>query len=181
LQADICEQPLIDSIWSRMCEARKLSGDTKEMLDTLKIDDDGDGLDGTWTASHMRQRLLFAGYNSADFFGPHWDHRVTEDGNEATGDKQERQQLDLVSHVTIVIYLNENGKDFVGGCTNILIDVNPSNKRIIESIAPSAGSALLFLQEQVAHEGGMVETGQKFIIRGDVLYRRGALEQLEGV
>jgi len=171
LQTDILEAPLIETIWSRLCAARALSPDANEMLGTLTIDDDGEGLDGQWTASHMRQRLLFAGYNSTDFYGAHYDLRVSEDGaslpNGMEKDTGLRALLDVVSHVTIVLYLNENGKDFVGGCTNIL-----NGQKIIESIAPTTGSALLFLQEQVYHEGGAVHSGQKFILRGDVLYRR---------
>lgn len=41
----------------------------------------------------------------------------------------------------------------------------------------TAGSALLFLQEQVYHEGGAVQSGNKFILRADVLYRRLNSEQ----
>jgi hypothetical protein len=36
----------------------------------------------------------------------------------------------------------------------------------------TAGSALLFLQEQVYHEGGAVQSGSNFTLRADVLYRR---------
>jgi hypothetical protein len=44
--------------------------------------------------------------------------------------------------------------------------------QIIESIALNTGSALLFLQEKVFHEGGSVDQGHKFILRADVLFRR---------
>jgi hypothetical protein len=173
LQADILEAPLIDTIWSRLCAARALSPDTDEMIGTLTVDDDGDGCDGQWTASHMRPRLLFAGYNSTDFFGAHFDLRVSESGtslsNGAEKDTGMRCLLDVISHVTIVVYLNENGTDFVGGNTNIL---HFPSGQIIESIALTTGSALLFMQEQVYHEGGAVQSGQKFILRGDVMYRR---------
>jgi hypothetical protein len=176
LQTDIVEQPLIDCIWSRLTAARSLSPDTEQLLGSLTIDDDGDGLDGQWSAAHLRPRLLFAGYGPTDFYGQHFDLRVTEDGRAlidmgAEKDNMARKSASLVSHVTAVVYLNENGRDFVGGCTNIL-KPPPDPPHIIESIALTTGSALLFLQEQVYHEGGAVQSGNKFILRADVLYRR---------
>lgn len=80
MQTDIFEKPLIDTIWSRLCAARALSPDTNELQGTLTVDDEGDGLDGQWSATHLRPRLLFAGYGSTDFYGEHFDLRVLEDG-----------------------------------------------------------------------------------------------------
>ena len=105
LQADILEKPLIDTIWSRLCAARELSPDTNEMLGTLTVDDQGDGLDGQWSATHLRPRLLFAGYGSSDFYGDHYDLRVTEDGRPLSDgvekDTYARKIQDVVSHVTV--------------------------------------------------------------------------------
>jgi hypothetical protein len=168
LQVDVVEAPLIDAIWSRLCAARALSQDANEMLGNLTVDDAGDGLDGEWRATHLRRRLLFAGYNSSDFFGPHYDLRVNAEGKGLSDDKEERTRVDVASHVTVVMYLNEAGKDFDGGCTNIL----KTQTQILERIAPATGSALLFLQEQVYHEGGVVNSGNKFIMRADVMYHR---------
>ena len=123
LWTDIFEAPLIETLWSRLCAARQLSPDTNEMLGIHTVDDDGDGLDGQWTASHLRPRLLFAGYGSTDFYGSHFDVRVTEDGRKLSDglekyvDMRRNPGLNLASHVTVVVYLNENGRDFVGGCT----------------------------------------------------------------
>jgi hypothetical protein len=171
LQVDVVEQHIIDMIWGRLCEACEQSQRADEMLKSLKVDDGNDGLDGVWTASRLRPRLLFAGYRPGDFFGAHYDLRVDAEGNGAPSAAAARGAVEEVSHVTVVIYLNENGKDFHGGHTNVL-EEGLREKKIIESVAPATGTALLFLQEEVYHEGGSVESGTKFILRADVMYKR---------
>jgi hypothetical protein len=83
LQVDVVEQHIIDMIWGRLCEACEQSQRADEMLKSLKVDDGNDGLDGVWTASRLRPRLLFAGYRPGDFFGARYDLRVDAEGNGA--------------------------------------------------------------------------------------------------
>ncbi len=63
------------------------------------------------------------------------------------------------SRITFMIYLNE---DFEGGETSF-DEV---------SITPKTGSALCFIHEQ-KHEGCPVKQGIKYVLRSDVMYRKG--------
>ena len=63
------------------------------------------------------------------------------------------------SLVTFMIYLNEGCE---GGATHF-----PVNQRTIE---PRAGRALFF-QHHLLHEGCPVESGVKYVLRSDIMYR----------
>lgn len=85
-------------------------------------------------------------YRPGQRFAPHYDGAFIRNENE-------RSQL------TFMVYLNEG---FEGGNTAFLdFEV---------SAVPRAGGALLF-QHQVLHEGCEVESGTKYVLRSDVMYR----------
>ena len=62
--------------------------------------------------------------------------------------------------LTLIVYLND---DFEGGETDFDLGV---------CVDPRPGTALLF-QHFLLHEGCKVTAGMKYVLRSDVMYRRG--------
>jgi predicted 2-oxoglutarate/Fe(II)-dependent dioxygenase YbiX len=94
--------------------------------------------------SGFNERFRFYRYRGAQFFKAH------KDGS------YERSEAEA-SFLTILIYLND---DFTGGHTDFAW----------ESIKPRAGSALVFPHRQM-HQGSAVESGTKYVLRTDIMYR----------
>ncbi|MBL9102540.1 MAG: 2OG-Fe(II) oxygenase [Myxococcales bacterium] len=91
-------------------------------------------------------RLRVYRYGPGERHGAHWDTVVElADG--------------VRSALTLVFYLNDG---FTGGDT----DFPELNARV----TPQAGRALLF-QHRVLHSAGDVQSGEKFVLRTDILYR----------
>jgi prolyl 4-hydroxylase len=85
-------------------------------------------------------------YAPGQKFAPHYDGAFVRNARER-------------SLLTFMVYLNEG---FTGGRTAFHdFDV---------TAIPRTGSALLF-QHQILHEGCRVETGVKYVLRSDVMYR----------
>jgi hypothetical protein len=90
-------------------------------------------------------RLRLYRYAPGQRHGAHWDTVVElADG--------------VCSLLTLVFYLNEG---FAGGETDF--------PELGQRIVPRAGSALLF-QHRILHEASEVRSGEKFVLRTDVLY-----------
>ena len=89
---------------------------------------------------------------------PHFRFYRYEDGQKFKRHIDGRQKVgELESRVTFMIYLNEG---FEGGATAF-------DDIVIE---PKTGTALLFVHE-LKHEGCPVTSGQKYVLRSDVLFR----------
>lgn len=89
---------------------------------------------------------------------PHFRFYRYEKGQKFKRHIDGRQKIgELESRVTFMIYLNA---DFEGGAT-AFDDV---------AIQPTTGTALLFVHE-LKHEGCPVESGQKYVLRSDVLFQ----------
>jgi prolyl 4-hydroxylase len=86
-------------------------------------------------------------YEPGQYFAPHYDGCF-------------RRSADEESLLTFLVYLNEG---FAGGATRFL-DFGVS-------IAPKKGMALLF-QHHLLHEGAVLVSGTKYVLRSDVMYRR---------
>lgn len=97
-----------------------------------------------WQVGGFNERFRFYRYRGAQFFKAH------KDGSYERSDAE-------VSFLTILIYLND---DFTGGHTDFAW----------ESIKPRAGSALVFPHRQM-HQGSAVESGTKYVLRTDIMYR----------
>jgi hypothetical protein len=69
------------------------------------------------------------------------------------------------SFLTLMIYLNTPAK---GGETNFM---NSRDESQISSVAPRAGAVLAF-DHDITHEGALLESGVKYCVRTDVMYRR---------
>jgi prolyl 4-hydroxylase len=103
---------------------------------------------GAWRVVGLNERLRFYKYEPGQRFKWHYDGAF-------------ERSLDERSHLTLMIYLNE---DFVGGQTEF--DVGE-----ILRVRPQTGMALLF-HHPVLHQGAPVQQGVKYVLRTDVMYRR---------
>ena len=94
----------------------------------------------------MNERFRGYRYEPGEQFAPHFDGSFKRD---------EREE----SLLTFMIYLNEG---FGGGATRFEdFDV---------TVTPHTGLAIFF-QHRLLHEGCRVESGTKYILRSDILYR----------
>lgn len=91
-------------------------------------------------------RLRLYRYGPGERHGAHWDTVVELEGG-------------VQSLLTLVFYLNDG---FEGGETDF--------PELGQRIEPRAGRALLF-QHRILHEATMVRSGEKVVLRTDVLYR----------
>lgn len=91
----------------------------------------------------VNERFRCYRYEPGQRFAPHFDGAFARSPTEC-------------SELTLMVYLND---DFTGGET-AFEDV------VVE---PCTGSALLFQHRQL-HEGCVVETGVKYVLRSDVMY-----------
>ncbi|AKT42746.1 prolyl hydroxylase family protein [Chondromyces crocatus] len=91
-------------------------------------------------------RLRLYRYGPGERHGAHWDTVVELPGG-------------VRSLLTLVFYLND---EFEGGETDF--------PELSQRVKPRAGRALLF-QHRILHEASEVTTGEKFVLRTDILYR----------
>jgi prolyl 4-hydroxylase len=92
------------------------------------------------------ERLRCYRYESGERFAPHYDGAFRRNGEEE-------------SLLTFMVYLNE---DFEGGATQF--------HHYETTVAPKTGTALLF-QHRLLHEGCLVHSGVKYVLRSDIMYR----------
>jgi predicted O-methyltransferase YrrM len=158
---------------------------------------------GTLPTVEEDVRLVYAGLNRRwriyrydsvgdETFAPHIDagfppSGLSEDGKELLWDASDPDGEQIVSRLTVLMYLND---DFVGGETNFYQPVSSpkalsqnDESAVIASVRPVAGSCLVFPQgvgEEAVdyarkhwplHEGSPVLSGRpKYVIRSDVLF-----------
>jgi predicted 2-oxoglutarate/Fe(II)-dependent dioxygenase YbiX len=103
-------------------------------------------IDG-WVLSGFNQRFRWYRYEHEQFFKPHLDGVIQLSESE-------------MSFLTFLIYLND---DFSGGSTDF----------IWERVQPETGMALVF-PHRIRHQGSVVTSGVKYVLRTDVMYRRNA-------
>jgi predicted 2-oxoglutarate/Fe(II)-dependent dioxygenase YbiX len=96
----------------------------------------------------FNERFRYYRYKPGQYFAPHYDGAFQRDNGD-------------LSFFTFMVYLNEF---FDGGTTNFLDRQPPLVVR------PAAGLALVFYHRQL-HEGEVVVSGTKYVLRTDVMYR----------
>lgn len=101
-----------------------------------------------WDAVGLNERFRYYRYGPGQKFRPHFDGAFVRSATEK-------------SLLTFMVYLNDG---FAGGETKFDTD----RRRVI---VPQAGVALVFWHAQL-HEGAPVESGRKYVLRTDVMYRR---------
>ena len=102
-----------------------------------------------WGVLNLNERFRYYRYDIGQTFRPHFDGSFDRSRTEA-------------SFLTFMIYLNDG---FEGGSTAFYHDGRP---RV--SVTPRQGMALIFEHHQL-HEGAPVESGRKYVLRSDVMYR----------
>lgn len=106
---------------------------------------------GEWRLLGFNERFRFYRYDPGQTFRPHSDGSYYRSNGEE-------------SFLTFMAYLNDG---YEGGTTEFY----SSNGQGMASIAPSAGMALVFIHD-LCHEGAVVQSGRKYVLRTDVMYRR---------
>ncbi len=86
-------------------------------------------------------------YAPGQRFAPHYDGAF-------------RRSAEEESLLTFMVYLND---DFEGGATAF--------HHFEQAVRPKTGTALLF-QHRLLHEGCVVHSGAKYVLRSDIMYRR---------
>ena len=190
----------------------------RDMQQRLLLDHDSSDEDGVrlgFVGLNRRWRIYRYDNSGNETFAPHIDASfppsgLSDDGNYLEWDistppddsSNHDQQEQVTSHLTVLMYLNE---DFRGGETNFyrpLVDQDhqdPTNHVLMASVRPRAGAVLMFPQgvgdEAVdyarqhwpLHEGSPLLPGSnrpKYVIRSDALFvsqRVGVDTELSGM
>uniref|UniRef100_A0A8H7K5W4 Prolyl 4-hydroxylase alpha subunit domain-containing protein n=1 Tax=Bionectria ochroleuca TaxID=29856 RepID=A0A8H7K5W4_BIOOC len=153
------EQEITDRIWARCCQAEGL----QDQL--ARVEEGGDSRVGRpsrkWEFRRINARMRFLRYSVGNFFKAHTDGPFWyEDG-----------EREFQTHYTVHLYLNDSveaspDSELVGGATAFL---SRDRQRRVD-VNPKAGSALVFQHSKLLHEGSVVQAGQKFTVRMDLLY-----------
>lgn len=100
----------------------------------------------------LNERFRYYRYEPGQSFAPHYDGAYERENGER-------------SEFTFLIYLND---DFEGGATTFF---KPGRFHVV----PQTGDLLIFRHPQL-HEGAIVESGVKYVLRSDVMYSKYGLE-----
>lgn len=103
-----------------------------------------------WDAVGLNERLRYYRYDPGHRFKPHADGWFERS-------KTER------SFLTLLLYLNDQ---LLGGQTRLMC--RDAQALVVD---PEPGLVLCF-EHGLLHEGAIVETGRKYVLRSDVMYRR---------
>ena len=110
-----------------------------------RIKDDIVKVCGTRIACGINERFRFYKYDKGQEFKRHTDGKFVRNSNER-------------SEYTLLIYLNEN---MTGGETEFT--------KI--KVKPKTGKAIFFKHER-RHSGNLIESGVKYVLRSDIMYKR---------
>lgn len=125
----------------------------------------GFGMHGKWSVQSLNPYFRLCKYHPGGHFGPHYDSDFVED------------PMRKRSLKTFMIYLNDN---YTGGETNFVdshdlhfdesrqIYCSPSES-VFASLKARRGDCLVF-DHRLLHEGQQVMSGEKYLIRSDVMY-----------
>uniref|UniRef100_A0A0G4HRF1 Fe2OG dioxygenase domain-containing protein n=1 Tax=Chromera velia CCMP2878 TaxID=1169474 RepID=A0A0G4HRF1_9ALVE len=135
-----------------------------------------EGVAGRWTALGLNDVLRVCLYDPEGHFSPHFDGEFRRSDTER-------------SLRTFMLYLNDVD-DTEGGATKFLstatgdeddleLTFNPSEDRyqaapsatVRFSVPPRAGTAIIF-NHRMLHEGAVLRSGEKWILRSDIMYRQ---------
>lgn len=123
------------------------------------------GTAGKWNLKNMNECWRFCRYAPGGLFAPHLDGCFVRNISER-------------SFYTFMIYLN---KGFEGGATNFLKNDTElsmvdgkyvsDDSNIVEQVFPEPGMALIFMHPHM-HEGAVLKSGNKYIMRSDIMFTR---------
>jgi len=111
--------------------------------------------DTTWRLVGLNERFRFCKYIKGQHFSPHADAYFEKNSKER-------------SFLTFMIYLSS---DFEGGETCFLRSREPASpENTTFCLKPKIGSVLVF-QHNIYHEGQMLKSGTKYIMRSDLMFK----------
>ena len=122
---------------------------------TIEIRSDIQSENGHWTLSALNSRLRFCKYSANQYFHRHLDGIYYQ---------SETKQ----SKLTFMIYLN-SAADFEGGRT-LFYKTKESTETCAEYF-PRQGDLIVF-DHNVWHEGEVLMSGEKFVLRSDIIYSK---------
>lgn len=115
-------------------------------------------------AAGLNPAIRFYRYNKGQRFGCHVDQ---SDVDPVTG---------YHSRFTVLVYLNDaSDSDLVGGNTVFYAnEAGAKHEEVVLSVAPETGAALVHGHGDrcLLHEGALVTSGAKYLLRTDVMYSR---------
>lgn len=116
----------------------------------------------TWTVKGLNPQFRFCRYTPGQKFAPHYDGGLIVDETEQ-------------ARFTFMIYLNGG---FEGGSTNFLSDHTTPGPQgtLLVSLPPTAGMLLVF-EQNIYHEGEALRSGVKYMMRSDLMYKLGPIEE----
>ncbi|UNI21219.1 hypothetical protein JDV02_007230 [Purpureocillium takamizusanense] len=163
------QQDLADRIWRRCLQA---DDGLRRTLARVPAGWRDDGK-GEWRLKGINRRMRFLRYGPGQYFKPHCDgpYWYFEEEEEEDGGGGGRREVRTM--YTVHLYLNDSaaesptGEGHVGGATAFL---SRDRKRRLD-VNPKAGSVLIFQHEGLLHEGARVDSGLKYTVRMDLLYR----------
>lgn len=121
------------------------------------------GSDSAWEIKKLNDRIRFCRYLPEQYFNKHLDGVHYESAT-------------VQSMLTFMVYLN--GKDaFDGGRT--LFFQSKADDAHMASFLPDAGDLIVF-DHQLWHSGETVFSGEKYILRSDILYENVGKEKIHG-
>jgi prolyl 4-hydroxylase len=104
----------------------------------------------------FNERWRFCRYRPGQTFKPH------RDGSYLSLDTHEKSEM------TFLIYLND---DMMGGETRFFADMEQVAQGCpYLTVKPTRGAGLVFLHS-IWHEGAVVQSGEKYVLRTDVMYK----------
>ncbi len=121
----------------------------------IEVEGISDAERGTWQLAHLNSRIRICRYLPEQYFHKHLDgiHFVAEDEQ---------------SKLTFMIYLN-GYEEFAGGKT--LFFNSKEDDTVIGVYKPEKGDLIIF-DHNLWHSGELVTSGEKYILRSDIIYRR---------
>merc|ERR1711972_987077 len=127
----------------------------KERINGLRMDLNP----GHWAPEGLNDLFRLCRYEPGGFFLPHYDGAY--DANES-----------CCSFMTFMLYLND---DFEGGTTRFYNNqqrryTKGLDENVTTTYTPETGSALVFYHN-IVHDGQPVLSGEKYIMRSEVMFR----------
>ncbi|XP_055957653.1 uncharacterized protein LOC126824958 [Patella vulgata] len=98
----------------------------------------------------LNKQLKFLRYDPGEYFKPHFDGCYTGENGEK-------------SYFSLQLYLNEG---FKGGSTTFISKISGDRVEFV----PKTGAVLIF-QQDILHEGSLLEEGRKYSCRTDIMCR----------
>jgi WD40 repeat protein len=123
--------------------------------ETIEVDSAIPAEQGRWALRELNSRLRFCKYSAHQYFHRHLD---------GVHYRSETRQ----SKLTFMIYLN-SATEFAGGRT--LFYRTKDTDEVWASYVPQQGDLIVF-DHNIWHEGEELQSGEKFVLRSDIVYER---------